>query len=385
MKKKQIRQSAAVIAASAILSLSCLTFPTALAAETSKTDPKIVQVAESYSPLALDDKGNVWCMAFHAISVKEGYHPILMMKAKGLDHVVSMSGDLVLRDDGTVWTIESTDVDLSNVKEHVSAELGDPLPELKEIVKIQDIGMLGLAIDKAGKVWLFENAPRWIKNDPTFTLQTKPVLIEGLDHVKDISVSYDNALFLKEDGTLWGIDHYIPVSRIHSNNPSLYDTIRSTKPVQMNNLNDIVKIGNDIALKKDGTVWVWGRDKFAKPENDGSENAVVPFQVAGLSDITDFSKSGDQALFVKKDGTVWGWGYFSEDWILGGKAVGTWKDIFQLKSLTDVASVLVSQTSVVETEAAVKKDGTLWMWGASGPFQSFFKDPMQVDFNVNMK
>jgi alpha-tubulin suppressor-like RCC1 family protein len=269
-------------------------------------------------------------MALNAISVKEGYHPTLMIKANGLDHVVSMSGYLILREDGTVWTIESTDVKPSSLNEHVSAKLGDPLPYLKEIVKIHDFGMLGLAIDKNGKAWLFEHAPRWLKNDPTFTLQTKPLLIEGLDHVKDISVSYDKVLFLKDDSTVWGIDTYIPSSRIHANNPSLYDTILTAKPVQMHNLKDIVKIGNDIALKNDGTVWVWGRDKFAKPENDGTESEVAPFQVAGLYDIADFSKAGDQALFVKKD-------------------------------------------------------GTLWLWGGSSSTQSFFKDPIQVDFRVNSK
>ncbi|MEW9702221.1 RCC1 domain-containing protein [Paenibacillus sp. SI8] len=386
MMKKRIQQSAAMIAATAILSLSCLAVPNAQAAETSETAPKIVQVAASGSSLALDDQGNVWCSALHAISVKDGYHPNLMIKAKGLNHVVRMSGDLVLREDGTVWTIETPDVAPSDLKQHVSAELGDPIPDLKEIVKIQDIGMLGLAIDREGKAWFFESAPRWLKNDPTFTLKAKPVLIEGLDHVKDVSVSNDSVMFLKDDGTIWGIDTYIPVSRIHGDNPSLYDTIRSTKPVRMNNLNDIAKLGNNIALKKDGTVWIWGRDKFAKPESDISEKAIAPFQVAGLADIVDFSKivdngkSGNKTLFVKKDGTVWGWGFFSEDWIPGSEPVGAWRDVFQLKSLSDVAYLPISGT-----DAVVKKDGTLWLWGTNNSYSTFIKDPLPVEFNANMK
>lgn len=381
---KRMIQAAKAVAVATIIALFAWTVPTAQATDTShKVDPKIIQVVPYNPLLALDDQGNVWCMALHAISVKDGFNPTLMVKATGLDNVVSITEGLVLKEDGTVWTVEQNSSD--DINNHVSASLGDPIPHLEHIVKIKLWNMLGLALDKDGKLWIFETAPRWVRNDPTFSLKSEPVLFDGLDHIKDMSISFDSASFLKADGSVWNIDYYTPISHIHSHNPSIYDSIRSTKPVQRKELTDIIKLEDHAALKKDGTVWVWGRGMFAKPNDDGTENEVAPIQVAGLSDIIDFSLEGEHAIFVKKDGTVWEWGYFVENWDKIGSETKVWRGISRLDELTDVASVSISSASTyMQSEAAIKKDGTLWIWGPDH-FSTFVPKPLQVDFMLNSK
>jgi alpha-tubulin suppressor-like RCC1 family protein len=95
-----------------------------------------------------------------------------MVKVKGLNNVISISNGsdhLALRKDGTVWTIErNTGSEPTDLNEHESATLGDPIPHLEHIVKVDADGEIGIAIDKEGKVWIFETAPRWVRNDPTF-------------------------------------------------------------------------------------------------------------------------------------------------------------------------------------------------------------------------
>jgi hypothetical protein len=372
--KKRMAAHTAVFGAAAILALSAWTTPSAQAA-TAK--PKIVQLVRLDTPLVLDDHGNVWCMALNAMQVKDGFYSALMVKARGLDNVASISGNLVLKKDGTVWTIKR--IDSAPLNEHVSAELGEQLPHLKHIVKVLDMNMMGMAIDQDGNLWTFDYYPPGsMKDDPVLQyLNTEPKQVAGLDHIKDMT----GTTFLKDDGSVWEYDTYVPASRIHSDNPSLYDLIRTTKPVQLKELSDIVKLGYDMALKKDGTVWVWGRGMFAKPADDKTENAVAPFQVEGLSDVTDFTFDGRHALFVKKDGSVWQWGNFASKWDqIGTDAPQVWKDKTRLEGVGDVAYIYSGEMmDEVSTEAAVKKDGTLWMWGADH-WWTYHPDPLPVEF-----
>ncbi|MBD0379896.1 RCC1 domain-containing protein [Paenibacillus sedimenti] len=383
---KRMTLSAATLSAAAVLMLSTGMAPKVLATETSqKVDPKIIQVIDPFFPLALDDQGNVWCMAHHAISVKPGFNSTLMVKAKNLDKVTSIvekgGMTLALKDDGTVWTVErNTGTAPLDLNDHISAALGDPIPHLEHIVKIDVLGHIGMAIDKNGKVWIFETSPNWVRNSTS--LKSEPVLIDGLDHIKDMYISYETT-FLKDDGSVWTMDYQ---KQLTTTDASLYDLIRSTPLVQMKELTDIIRLDDHFALKKDGTVWTWGRSIFAKPNADATDNEVPPFPIAGLSDVVNFDYGGEHALFVKKDGSVWGLGYFIQSWDALGKAPAkVWRDLSQFNGLTDISSVSISTLAYdLTTEAAIKKDGTLWIWGLD-QFTNFNSNPLQVEFRKDSK
>lgn len=333
-------------------------------------------------PVALDEQGNVWCFAWHAISVKDGFFANLMIKTHDIKDVKSISQNagmiLALKKDGTVWTIEQLGKN-SNLNERASVKLGEQIPKLKDIVKVDVAGMIGMAIDKYGKVWMFEAAPGMVKDDPFYaSLKTEPIQIEGIDHVTDMLISYD-LTFLKEDGTVWNYDGYVPR---HSANWSFYDSIRDVKPVQFKNLKDIVKLGGDhYALDKDGNVWTWGRTILSKDQDGLAEVPAAPYRMEELNDVVDFASGNDHALFVKKDGTVWGLGYFIEKWgALGARPERVWKDLFQLEGIENAASVKISILSGdLTTDSVIKKDGTVWMWGID-QFQNLVKKPQQVEF-----
>ncbi|OPH57000.1 hypothetical protein BC351_26700 [Paenibacillus ferrarius] len=155
-----------------------------------------------------------------------------------------------------------------------------------------------LVLARDGKVWIIET----VKYDHSIPLKAEPVLVEGVDHVKSMLVStdYDEITFLKEDGTVWNIDDYNPWG---SNKP-LYDTIRFAKPVQLENLKDIVQLKNNhYAIKKDGTVWNWGRTTvFSKKSREVALTPVAPYQINEISDVVDVSSTLDHVFFVKKVG-----------------------------------------------------------------------------------
>ncbi|MCY9661610.1 hypothetical protein P5G65_07300 [Paenibacillus chondroitinus] len=382
---KRITQGAALLS---VLSLSSIAPLTAIAADASAKDqPKIVQLTQPRFPIAIDNQGNGWCLALHAISVKDGSFPNLMVKAPSLTNVKSISQNehgmiLVLKNDGTVWTVERTaENEQPDHKEHISATLGEQIPHLENIVKVDTFGLFGLALDKNGKVWIFETAPSYVKNDPSISLKTEPVLVEGLDHIKDLMISNDyyDVTFLKEDGTVWNIDAYNPWG---SKKP-LYDSFRFNKPVQLENLKDIVQLKNNhFAIKKDGTVWNWGRTTAFSENQSFQEVALTPaapYQVDEISDVVDVSSNFEHVLFVKKDGSVWGKGYFVEKWeALGIEPQTVWKDLFKLDGIADAASVNINNY-YSPTESIIKKDGTVWMWGLDN-FSKFVDKPQQVEF-----
>lgn len=64
---------------------------------------------------------------------------------------------------------------------------------------------------------------------------------------------------------------------------------------------------SSLALKTDGTVWVWGAQFLG---NGAAVNvaATTPIQVPGLSNVTAIASGSNHDLVLKADGSVWAWG-----------------------------------------------------------------------------
>jgi alpha-tubulin suppressor-like RCC1 family protein len=186
------------------------------------------------------------------------------------------------------------------------------------------------------------------------------------------SIQRGNNIILKKDGTIWtcGFGTYANLG-----NNSL---VHRSSYVQIGvdtNWSTITSFGG---IKKDGTLWMWGSgtaDGFNKTRSN-------PVQVSGSWTMVsgsgfDYSWSG-----IKTDGTLWTWGDNSN----GQLGVN---DTIHRSSPVQVQGTWDYVSSSGFSTLAIKNDGSLWSWGYNlrgqlGHNNIIYKSsPVQVGSNTN--
>lgn len=110
-----------------------------------------------------------------------------------------------------------------------------------------------------------------------------------------------------------------------------------------------------VGLRKDGTLWIWGRDAWNAMT---SENEGPPVQLGNDRNWKSFSVSSSHALAVKLDGTLWGMGNNRYGQL--GKAIS--EPLPSFVQIGKDANWLDAQAGGT-TSIGLRKDGTLWQWG----------------------
>ena len=158
-----------------------------------------------------------------------------------------------------------------------------------------------------------------------------PVQVTGLSNVTAISSGWAHMLALKSDGTVWswGLNAHGEVGDGTAMNRS--------NAVQVLNVSNIVAVsgGDDhsSALAADGTVWKWGQNDVGELGNGTTNNLAnpVPAKIlvdafgAPFTNIVMVSARDYHNIAVKADGSVWMWGANDQ----GQCGVGTTNNVYQ--------------------------------------------------------
>lgn len=141
------------------------------------------------------------------------------------------------------------------------------------------------------------------------------------------------------------------------------------------------------ALRSEGTLWGWGQ--YGWPSKVGylgfgEENLDQHF--SEMTEISEgvvwrsFAMSKHHMLGVQSDGTLWAWGNNEQGQVAAGADVDFVFKVEQVGSDTDWKTVHAGY----QQSAAIKQDGTVWVWGNNDAGQLGVENVSTITFPTQM-
>ncbi|KHL91118.1 hypothetical protein QW71_36545, partial [Paenibacillus sp. IHB B 3415] len=267
------------------------------------------------------------------------------MQIPGLTNVISiavgLNHTLGLKSDGTVWAWGLNSAGQLGVGSTTSSLVPQRVNNLSGIIAVAANGGSSYALKNDGTVWSWGNNYYGQLGDNTTTTRLTPVQVLGVSGVTALAAGDSYTYALTSAGTVWGwgrSNHYkIPGATAET----------TPKAIVMTGLTDIAGIAagsginTGIALKKDGSVVIWGENYWQivavnglsgiRSISGGNSNYAVtangdvqswngaqpPVKVEGLSDVSAVAGGENFAIASKADGSVWTWGSINTSGQLG--------------------------------------------------------------------
>ncbi|MBK6595894.1 MAG: RCC1 repeat-containing protein [Burkholderiales bacterium] len=272
--------------------------------------------------LALQSDGRVWAWGYNlGGQLGDGTNdsrtsPVL---AKGVVDVVQVSAGILhsvaRKHDGTVWAWGSNGRgEAGNGTQTLRSDPG-PVKGLSGITQLSAGYGYTLAVRSDGTAWGWGDNPSGQLGDGTTISRTSPVQVTGVPKLSAVASGSNHSLGLALDGTVWAWGEQTSGKLGNSQvSPGI------ASPAKVNGVSNVIAIAAgaaySLALKSDGTVWIWG----FRPTNDGGYPALIPEKVSGLSNITAIAAGVLHMVALRSDGITLSWGYNIE----GGLGDGTY-------------------------------------------------------------
>jgi len=117
------------------------------------------------------------------------------------------------------------------------------------------------------------------------------------------------------------------------------------------------------AIKTDGTLWNWGYNYGILGDNTLNIKSTPVTTFAGGTNWKQVSCGSYHTMAIKTDGTLWGWGFNSN----GQLGTGNQSSFICTPITTFAGGADWKQVACgYDTSAAIKANGTLWVWGFNG-------------------
>ena len=211
-----------------------------------------------------------------------------------------------------------------------------------------------------GSLWIVGQNIYGTLGDNTITKKSSPIqTIAGGTNWKQVSTNSYGVGAIKTDGTLWvwGQNSY---GELGTNN-----TTDRSSPVQTvsggTNWYQVFLGRASAGIKTDGTLWLWGRNTFGGLGDNTTSNRSSPVQtVAAGNTWKKIGLGQDTSAAIKTDGTLWLWGRNLYGTIGNNTSSNNYSSPVQtVAGGTNWKDVCITG----DTTVAIKTDGTLWTWG----------------------
>jgi alpha-tubulin suppressor-like RCC1 family protein len=197
-------------------------------------------------------------------------------------------------------------------------------------------------------------------NNATTNRSTPVTTFSGGTNWKQVSAGINHIAAIKTDGTLWtwGNGYF---GQLGTN-----DTTNRSTPVTTftggTNWKQVSSGGvHTAAIKTDGTLWTWGNGDFGQlgtgGYNDDISTPVTTF--AGGTNWKQVSGGYYHTAAIKTDGTLWVWGNGSYGLLGTNDTTDVSTPVTTFAGGTNWKQV----SGGIQDTAAIKTDGTLWTWG----------------------
>ena len=203
----------------------------------------------------------------------------------------------------------------------------------------------------------------------TGTTSTPVTTFAGGNNWKQVSAANFHTAAIKTDGTLWTWGN-TALGRLGNAFGTGDTTVNRCTPVTTfaggNNWKQAsVNTNQTAAIKTDGTLWTWGSGSNGQLGNGATTgNISTPVTTfAGGTNWKQVSCGDTYTVAIKTDGTLWTWGN-GVNGVLGNGAI-TGNISTPVTTFAGGTNWKQVSAGSVHT-AAIKTDGTLWLWGASG-------------------
>ncbi len=176
---------------------------------------------------------------------------------------------------------------------------------------------------------------------------------------EDVSVSVLNVGAVKTDGTLW-LWGYGNVGQLGNNAVTNRSSPVQTVSTGINWKHVSVGFCAVAALKTDGTLWMWGQGSNGHLGNNSTVSRSSPVQTASATTNWKQVAAGRYSFgSIKTDGTLWLWGRNGTGNLGDDSTINRSSPVQTVSTGTNWKQVSLGQCH----SAAIKTDGTLWLWG----------------------
>jgi alpha-tubulin suppressor-like RCC1 family protein len=247
----------------------------------------------------------------------------------------------------------------TNFRDSNGVDLGTKLITKDYLISVYPSLAPSIGIDP--ELWVWGSSADGVLGNGTAGGPLTPVTTSaGGTNWKQVSSNRHTAA-IKTDGTLWTWGRAV-YGTLGTNNTTQRDTPVTTFSGGTNWKQVSVGRFHTAAIKTDGTLWTWGYGLNGALGNNATTNRSTPVTTfVGGNNWKQVSCGRTHVAAIKTDGTLWVWGQ--------GNAgqLGT-NDVSNRNTPSQTTSggtnwKQVSTGSAIT--AAVKTDGTLWTWGSA--------------------